>query len=120
MGWPDRLARRKTDRDLQLAGGGAARLSGEWNGGDLMVAVDIEHRRDAGAPIVRLASRVRAEWLLDFYPDRVSSVEECVWNRAAERVEARSALLYEGLVIEESRAECPILRRRHGFCRRGT
>src|SRR6266568_1842145 len=36
-------------------------------------------------------------------PERIAEKTELEWNRAAERVESRSALVYENLAIEESR-----------------
>jgi ATP-dependent helicase HrpB len=49
---------------------------------------------------VRLASRVEPEWLLDQAVERTT----LEWNRAAERVEHVSALVYDQLVIEETRS----------------
>lgn len=72
--------------------------------GDYMVAVEIEDRKDQKLPIVRQASPIEPAWLLDLFPERVAEKTELEWNRAAERVESRSALLYDHLVIEESRA----------------
>ncbi|HYO83941.1 MAG TPA: ATP-dependent helicase HrpB [Bryobacteraceae bacterium] len=100
-GWPDRVATRKGESDVQLCGGGIARLAGQWRWGKLLVAVDVEDRRPA---IVRSASFVKPDWLLDMFPDAVTAVDEAVWNPDAERVESRSALLYDGLVIDESRS----------------
>jgi ATP-dependent helicase HrpB len=51
---------------------------------------------------VRLASAVEAEWLIDLFPERVTERRSIEWNRAAERVESISALLYDDLVVEES------------------
>ena len=103
--FPDRVARRRGASELLLAGGGSAALSEssvvdrEW-----MVAVDIEERRESGPPLVRVASGIQAGWLLDLFPERVTERRGVEWNRAAERVEAVSALVYDGLVMEESRS----------------
>jgi ATP-dependent helicase HrpB len=67
------------------------------------VAVDIEERREQGVPLVRLASGIQPEWLLDLFPDRVTERRAVEWHRTGQRVEEVSALLYDGLVIEESR-----------------
>ena len=72
-----------------------------------MVAVEIEERREQGLPLVRLASGIEPEWLLDLFPDRLRSRASLEWNRSAERVEASNALLYDNLVIEESRGQRP-------------
>ena len=79
--------------------------------GKLIVAVDVQERPGQSQPIIRLASEVEPEWLLDFFPDRITEQTEVVWNRQAERVESISRLLYDGVVIEESQtAACnPVL-----------
>jgi ATP-dependent RNA helicase HrpB len=65
---------------------------------EFLVAVDIEER--GGVPLVRLASPIEPEWLLD----RAVSRTTLEWNRTAERVEEISALVYDALVMEETRA----------------
>jgi ATP-dependent RNA helicase HrpB len=120
--FPDRLARgsaersgaspgkhggaRDAGRNLLFAAGGGALLapSSVVRRAGLLVAVDAEQRRDQGQPLVRLASAVEPEWLLDLYPERLEERNTVEWNRAAERVESISALLFDGLAIEESRS----------------
>jgi ATP-dependent helicase HrpB len=103
--FPDRVARRRQSSDLQLSGGGSALLAKDCEvHSEFMVAVEIEDRKDQKLPIVRQASPIEPDWLLDLFPERVVERKELQWNRAAERVESRSALLYDRLVIEESRA----------------
>ena len=70
---------------------------------EFLVAIDVEERRERGLPLVRLASPVEPEWLLDQAIERIA----LEWNRAAERVEQVSALLYDQLVIEETREPAP-------------
>lgn len=103
--FPDRVARRRRDRELLLSGGGAAILSAASvvRDAEFLVAVDAEERREQGLPLVRLASAIRPEWLLDLFPGRIRECERIEWNRETERVERAGALLYEQLVIEESR-----------------
>ncbi|MDZ4800636.1 MAG: ATP-dependent helicase HrpB [Bryobacteraceae bacterium] len=103
--FPDRVARRRSGRDVQLANGMPAVLAEDWNS-DLLVAVDVEDRR-SGPPVIRAASAVEPEWLLDLFPDRIRERNEVTWNRTAERVEAVSALLYDEVVIEENRGAQP-------------
>ena len=105
--FPDRVARRRQNDELQLASGGPALLSpsSTVRQGELLVAVEAEDRRDQRMPVVRLASAVEPEWLLDLFPERVSERREAVWNRAAERVEGLSALYYDAIPIAESRGE---------------
>jgi ATP-dependent helicase HrpB len=106
--FPDRVARRRQSGELRLASGGSARLSPSSVVREpLLVAVDIEERREQGQPLVRLASAIEPEWLLGLFPDRLEERATLEWNRTAERVEATQALLYDKLVLEESRGAAP-------------
>ena len=104
--FPDRVARRRQGNELLLASGGPAQMAASSVVRDarFLVAVDVEDRPDQKAPVVRLASAVEPEWLLDLFPDRVAERTSVEWNRAAERVESASALCFEALTIEESRS----------------
>jgi ATP-dependent helicase HrpB len=84
-----------------LSQGGSARLPDCRH--EFLVAVDIEDRRDKGLPLVRLAVPIEPEWLLE----RAVSRTTLEWNRAAERVDQVAALVYDQLVIEETRAPAP-------------
>jgi ATP-dependent helicase HrpB len=96
--FPDRVARHRRDGELLLSGGGSARFPNcRW---EFLVAVDIEERREHGVPLVRLAAPIEPEWLLERAGERIS----LEWNRTAERVEQVTALVYDQLVIEETRA----------------
>jgi len=105
--FPDRVARRRapSEPEFALASGRSAVLDassavrGEW-----IVAVDIEDRPDRGLPAIRVASGIEPEWLLDLFPERVTETHAVEWNRAAERVEAIGALVYDGLAIEQTRS----------------
>jgi len=103
--FPDRVARRRRGDELLLASGGSARLaaSSVVRKAELLVAVDVEERRERGLPLVRLASAIEPDWLLDLFPERIRERTSVEWNREAERVEAVSALLFDEIVIEESR-----------------
>ena len=103
--FPDRVARRRQGNELLLASGGAAELArtSTVGGCDFLVAVEAEDRSDRRVPLVRLASGIEPEWLLDLFPDRVRETTETEWNRTAERVECVSALRFDALVIQESR-----------------
>jgi ATP-dependent helicase HrpB len=110
--YPDRVARRRApgSDEVLLCGGGSARLAPESvvREDPLLVAVDAEERRGErgrpGGALVRIASRVTQEMLLELFPDSLRLEEEVVWNAGAERVEAFDRLLYRDLVLEESRA----------------
>jgi ATP-dependent helicase HrpB len=108
--FPDRVARRRKDNQLLLASGGSAVLACDARA-EFLVAVDIESRSEHALPLVRLYCALEAAGLpyvlLDLFPDRVKERAGVEWNRSAERVEAVSALLYENLVIEETRSGAP-------------
>ncbi len=95
--FPDRVARRRKDDEVQLASGGSARFPDCRY--EFLIAIDIEERRERGLPLVRLAARIEPEWLLDRAVERTA----LEWNRNAERVEQVNALVYDQLTIEETR-----------------
>lgn len=109
-GYPDRVAKRRRPRapELLLFGGGTASLSemSVVQDAELMVAVDAEERPGRGA-VVRLASAVEPEWLLDLYPDALEEVDALQWNADSRRVERITRLAYGNLVLEETRAPAP-------------
>ena len=104
--FPDRVARRRRDNELLLASGEAAVLSpsSTVRAAPFLVAVDVEERLECGLPLVRLASAIEREWLLDLFPERISERSALEWNQSAERVERLSQLLYDQLIIEETRS----------------
>jgi len=127
--YPDRVGRRRAPGSDQvvLAGGGSARLdpASVVREAQLLVVLDAEERRAlrqaqggrppaAGATAgraaevrVRIASAVTQEMLLDLFPDALRYDEAVGWNAEAERVEATERLLYQDLVLEETRAAHP-------------
>ncbi len=106
-GFPDRVARRKANNQVALSTGVTAELTGEPPPYEFMVAVDAEDRKDKPLPLIRMTSRIEPEWLIDLFPNHVREQSEVAWNQAAQRVEAVSALLYDELVVQESRSAVP-------------
>jgi len=106
-GFPDRVARRRAGNQVLLSAGGSAELAGEVPRYEFMVAVDAEDRKEKPLPLIRMTARIEPEWLIDLFPDRVKEQAGVVWNHAAERVDAVSALRYDELVIQESRGAAP-------------
>ena len=101
-GYPDRVARRVKGRSLALAFGGTAEL-GEGSvvrDAPWMVAVDAESVR--GRVVVRLASAIEAEWLIDVAPDEIVEEDKVTWDAASEKVLATSRMTWGGLVLSES------------------
>lgn len=119
-GYPDRVARRRESVTsdskvmLALAGGGSAELSEESvvRRAEFMVAVEAEERREpgrsgtrgAGRVLVRLASAIEPEWLLDLFTDSLEETTVVEWDAKAERAVTVRRLTYEGLVLDESRS----------------
>jgi ATP-dependent helicase HrpB len=112
-GYPDRVARRVQPggRRLALAGGGSAELSdasvvrdAEW-----MVALDAEERAHGsrGGILVRLASAIEPEWLIELYPGDIVERRDVRWNAKAERVEAREEMTWGGLVLHAAEGAEP-------------
>lgn len=113
-GYPDRVARRRASgagksggAELLLASGGAARLAdssvvqhAEW-----MVALDVEEggARDRRDPLVRLASAIEPDWLIDLFADDVVEVNELQWNEHGQRVEEVSRMSFGALTLDETR-----------------
>jgi ATP-dependent helicase HrpB len=110
--YPDRVARRRApgSDEVLLCGGGSARLAPESvvREAAVLVAVDAEERRGErgrpGGALVRIASLATQEMLLELFPSSLRFEEQLLWNAEAERVDAVDRLLYQDLVLEESRA----------------
>jgi len=112
-GYPDRVAKRRTmksdNRELLLSGGGAAQLSplSVVGQSEFMVAIDAEERRDtnqARTRVVRIASRIEPEWLIDLFSDQLRETTEAKWNAQSERVEVVERMMYDQLAISENRS----------------
>jgi ATP-dependent helicase HrpB len=112
-GYPDRVARRRSlksdNRELLLSGGGAARLSPSSVVGqsEFLVAVDAEERRDANqarSRVVRIASRIEPEWLIDLFASQLRETADAKWNAQSERVEVVERMMYDQLAISENRS----------------
>ena len=95
--FPDRVGRRSPGGVVLLSGGGSATMANPPS--EFFVALDVEERSDRGGPLIRLACPIDADWLLNGMVER-DTVE---WNREARRVEAVSALVYDQLVVAETR-----------------
>jgi ATP-dependent helicase HrpB len=106
-GFPDRVARRRTASQALLSSGASAEFAGEAPQYEFMVAVDAEDRKDKPMPLIRMTARIEPEWLIELFPEHVREQSTVEWNRAGERVEAVSALLYDELTIQESRGAAP-------------
>ncbi len=108
-GYPDRVAKRRRPRapELVLSAGGSASLdpASVVHDAELMVAIDAEEKK--GGVVVRLASRVDPEWLLEVAPDALGEVDRLEWNETAKRVDRVTRLTYGNLTLEETRQSAP-------------
>jgi ATP-dependent helicase HrpB len=104
--YPDRVAKRTKSggRGLAIAGAGVAELSEEscvryapW-----MIALSAESKGTSA--LVRLASAIEPEWLIDAFPEAIEERTEASWESAKERVSAVHRMLFQGLVLDESKA----------------
>ena len=113
--------------EVVLAAGGTARLAdgSAIADTDLVVAVDVEERTEAerdrrgssahgdnrarggaqpSGAVVRMASAIEADWLLELFTHAVKDTTDVVWNDSAGRAEVVRRLSYDGLVLEETRS----------------
>jgi ATP-dependent helicase HrpB len=102
-GFPDRVARRRSGNQVVLSTGVAAEIAGQLPSSEFLLALDAEDRRESPLPLVRLTARIEPEWLLELFPERIEERSVVEWNAGSERVERIRSLLYDRLLLEESR-----------------
>jgi len=104
--FPDRVARRRSkgSADLVFAAGGGGRLAptSVVKEGDLLVAVRADEQ--SGGALVRSASSIEPEWLLELFPDGVAERIEHRLDLKTERVDLVRSLHYGALVLDESKS----------------
>ena len=104
--YPDRLAKAGGTGTFALLGGGGARLdaSSRVRKADLIVALEAEELRGRRSEVlIRAASKVEPEWLLEVFADQLREEENLAFNPAKGVVERRSSLWIENLCLEETR-----------------
>ncbi|MFZ1615039.1 MAG: ATP-dependent helicase C-terminal domain-containing protein, partial [Holophaga sp.] len=104
--YPDRLAKAGGSGTFALLGGGGARLdaASRVRKADLILALEAEHLRGArNEVLIRMASRVEPEWLLEAFSEQMREDESLAFNPAKGHVERRSSLWFENLCLEETR-----------------
>ncbi|MBX3127430.1 MAG: ATP-dependent helicase HrpB [Polyangiaceae bacterium] len=108
----DRLARRQRagEATLILASGETARQADTSVviDAEFLVAVDVEQSRAGRAgTVVRLASAVQPEWLLEGFESMLLEEDRLQWNDARRRVERVTRLAIGSVVLDESRSPAP-------------
>jgi ATP-dependent helicase HrpB len=118
-GYPDRVAQKQESDNgqamsagseavpLLLANGGTAQLAfaSVVRKSQFLVAVEAEEKKSqrSSVALVRCASAIRPDWLLDLFPDFVSEKIQVSWNAQRACVDVYSRLLYDQLVLDESK-----------------
>jgi len=105
--YPDRVGQLSTNGTCAFAGGGGARLDAASRvrrpGFILALEAEAQKQGTGGQTLIRLASRCEADWLLDAFPECLDAVDELLFNASAGRVERRTEIRFNGLVIDSSR-----------------
>lgn len=106
LAFPDRIGRRE-GRRVVFAGGGSGELdeSSVVREGEFVVAVRVQDRSERGGrgkTRVRSACELSGEMMLDLFGDAIETTSEVRFDGATEQVESVEALVYEGLVLDES------------------
>jgi ATP-dependent helicase HrpB len=108
--YPDRVGKRRAPRsaDFVFAGGGGAALAPTSSviDAEYIVAVDTAETGQRGAASkaqIRRASAIDPSWLIDLFLDRIVERDDLLWNAERSRVERVTQMMYDGLVIDESR-----------------
>ena len=113
IGHGDRVARRRKagSKELVLSSGGTAVQGQESEVHEapfvvvLQVAEGMAQRVGSAASAVTatMLSAIEPEWLLELFPDRIRDEREVTFVPSKDRVEIVERLLYDGLVLDETR-----------------
>jgi len=105
--YPDRVAKAGGGGTFSLVGGGGARLdaSSRVRDTNLILALEADEvpRGTGREVLIRTASRIEPEWLMEAFPEAIRDTEELTFNPNKDRVERRSGLWFEDLCLDESR-----------------
>jgi ATP-dependent helicase HrpB len=106
LAFPDRVGKRRArgGSEIVLSAGGSASLAetSVVKEAEFLVAFEADERGSAAASI-RGASSIEPEWLLEYFPERVRSEQRVVFDAQRERVESSELMLYDALLLDESR-----------------
>lgn len=102
----DRVGKRRAagSAEIVLARGGSVTRSeaSAVRDADLVVVLDAS-TETRGKAIAHMLSALEPEWLLELFPNRICERHEVAFDAARERVEEAHQVLFEGLVLDESR-----------------
>jgi ATP-dependent helicase HrpB len=109
-GFPDRVGKRRRagHPELVLAQGGSTKLgdTSVVHEGELLVAVAADEQSSGGRAqgVVRLATSIEPDWLLEDYGSRIEVKDELVFNSESERVERREGMTFGAIALDEARS----------------
>ena len=114
VAFPDRVGRRRArtskefSQKVVLSSGGEGILAetSSVRQAEFLVAVQAEDQAGKGV-LIRVASGIEPEWLLEFFPDRISEQEEIGLHPELQRVEVYSQVRFDQLVIDYSQIRNP-------------
>lgn len=105
--YPDRVAKAGGSGTFALLGGGGARLDTQSRvrNAELILALEAEEvfKGTGREVLIRTASRIEPEWLLESFPEAIRDTETMVFKASSGRVERRAGLWYEDICLEETR-----------------
>lgn len=106
LAFSDRVGKRRNPKrpEVVLSGGGSASLadSSVVKEAEFLTAVEADERGKGGA-LVRAASAIEPEWLLEYFSERIREERKVSFDARTERIEVSSVVLYDALVLDESR-----------------
>jgi ATP-dependent helicase HrpB len=104
LAFPDRVGRRRNAKgnEVVLSEGGSASLadSSVVKEAEFLVAFEAEERGKSA--LIRGASSIEAEWLLEHFPARIKSELSATFDAKSQRIESKERMLYDGLVLDET------------------
>lgn len=116
LGFPDRVGRVRRPEcpgrgpaEVLFASGGTAVLSeaSRVREADLVVAVDVEERTEGmrRRAVVKLASAIQADWLLEHFIDDITDEETLEIPPGSRRVEAVRTMRFGSIVLERTKTK---------------
>ena len=105
-GFGDRVMQRRAPgtADMVFAWGGSATLARESVVKEATWAVAVEADEKSGGTLVRVASEVEADWMLELFESHIEDVDELRFDPKVEAVERVRAIQFGALTLDESRA----------------
>lgn len=117
--YPDHVCRRRSgDRSAGLmTGGSGVRLDAESvvRQSEFFIALDVrdDPRSDAREAIVRIASAIQVQWLMEMFPQSIARQRTTLFDERRQRVIGRGVVRYRDLILSEE-SDAPVDAREAG------